>query len=69
MDTQAEVETVLRKKGIFMSDIKEDLTSLTGNWSYPYAEKLLNIGLLSGGITNDLKYNKKAASKILHTLY
>ena len=46
-----------------MSDIKEDLTSLTSNWSYPYAEKLLNIGLLSGGITNDLKFDKKAKSQ------
>lgn len=63
LDTQTEIEKVLRKKGIFMSDIKEDLTSLTSNWSYPYAEKLLNVGLLSGGITNDLKFDKKAKSQ------
>lgn len=63
LDTQTEIEKVLRKKGIFMSDIKEDLTSLTSDWSYPYAEKLLNAGLLSAGITNDLKFNKKAKSQ------
>ncbi len=63
LDTQTEIEKVLRKKGIFMSDVKEDLTSITENWSYPYAEKLINIGLLSGGITNDLKYNKKAKNQ------
>ncbi len=63
LDTQTELEKVLRKKGIFMSDVKEDLTSITENWSYPYAEKLLNIGLLSGGITNDLKFNKKAKTQ------
>ncbi len=63
LDTQTELEKVLRKKGIFMSDVKEDLTSITENWSYPYAEKLLNIGLLSAGITNDLKFNKKAKTQ------
>ncbi|ACL77216.1 FAD-dependent oxidoreductase [Ruminiclostridium cellulolyticum] len=63
LDTQAELEKVLRKKGIFMSDITEDLTSITENWSYPYAEKLINIGLLSAGITNDMKFNKKAKSQ------
>jgi hypothetical protein len=62
LDTQAEIEKVLRKRGIFMSDVKEDLTSITENWSYPYAEKLINIGLLSAGITNDLKFTKKAKS-------
>ncbi|HEX2927361.1 MAG TPA: FAD-dependent oxidoreductase [Ruminiclostridium sp.] len=63
LDTQTEIEKVLRKQGIFMSDVKEDLTSITQNWSYPYAEKLINIGLLSAGITNDLKFNKQAKSE------
>jgi hypothetical protein len=63
LDTQTEVEKVLRKQGIFMSDVKEDLSSITGNWSFPYAEKLINVGLLSAGITNDLKFTKKAKSE------
>lgn len=65
LDTQQEIEKILRKMGIYMSDIKEDITSLTGNWSYPYAEKLINLGLLSGGITNDYKYDKEARSQDL----
>ncbi len=60
LDTQQEIEKILRKMGIYMSDIKEEVTSITGDWSYPYAEKLINLGLLSGGITNDYKYDKDA---------
>ncbi len=65
LDTQQEIEKVLRKMGIYMSDIKEDISSITGDWSYPYMEKLNNMGLLSGGITNDYKYDKEAESKDL----
>ncbi len=63
LDTQQEIEKILRKMGIYMSDVKEEVTSITGNWSYPYAEKLINLGLLSGGITNDYKYDKEAKLK------
>lgn len=62
-DIQLEVERILRKMGIFMSDIKENLSGLTENWSYSYAEKLINLGLLSGGITNDFKYDKEAQAQ------
>ncbi len=65
LDTQQEIEKILRKMGIYMSDIKEDISSITGDWSYPYAEKLINLGLLSGGITNDYKYGKNAKTKDL----
>ena len=65
LDTQQEIEKILRKMGIYMSDIKEDISSITGDWSYPYAEKLINLGLLSGGITNDYKYGKTAKTKDL----
>ena len=65
LDTQQEIEKILRKMGIYMSDIKEEVASITGNWSYPYAEKLINLGLLSGGITNDYKYDKEAKIKDL----
>ncbi|MDF2984971.1 MAG: hypothetical protein K0R50_481 [Eubacterium sp.] len=65
LDIQQEIEKILRKMGIYMSDIKEDMTSITGNWSYTYAEKLINLGLLSGGITNDYKYDKEAKSQDL----
>lgn len=60
LDTQQEVERILRKMGIYMSDIKEELYGLSDNWSFSYLEKLLNLGLLSGGITNDFKYGKDA---------
>jgi|GEM_PF-2383903 len=65
LDTQQDIEKILRKMGIYMSDIKEDVGSITGNWSYPFAEKLINLGLLSGGITNDYKYEKEAKEKDL----
>ncbi len=65
LDTQQEIEKILRQMGIYMSDVKEDVTSITGNWSYSYAEKLINQGLLSGGITNDYKYDKEAKCKDL----
>ncbi len=65
LDTQEDIEKILRKMGIYMSDIKEDVKSITGNWSYIYAEKLINLGLLSGGITNDYKYTKEAREKDL----
>lgn len=63
LDTQQETEKILRKTGIYMSDIKEDMSSITGDWSYPYAEKLINLGLLCGGVTNDFKYGKEAKNK------
>jgi hypothetical protein len=63
LDTQAEIERTLRKLGVYMSDIKEDIPSITGNWSFPYLEKLNNIGLLSAGITNDFKFDKDAKSE------
>lgn len=63
LDVQLEIERTLRKLGIYMSDIKEEIPSLTDNWSYPYIEKLNNLGLLSGGITNDFKLEKKAESQ------
>ncbi len=63
LDTQQEIEKILRQMGIYMSDIKEEIPSVTENWSYPYAEKLINLGLLSGGITNDYKYDKEAKCK------
>lgn len=62
LDVQLEVEKTLRKLGVYMSDIKEDYSNLTSNWSYPYIEKLNNLGLLSAGITNDFKLSKKAKS-------
>ena len=65
LDVQLEIEKTLRKLGIFMSDIKEDTSSITGNWSYPYVEKLNNLGLLSAGITNDFKYLKQSKSEDL----
>ncbi len=63
LDTQQEVEKILRRMGIFMSDIKEELYGLTDNWSFSYLEKLINLGLLSGGITNDFKYGKDAQAQ------
>lgn len=63
LDTQVEIERTLRKLGLYMSDTKEDLSGITGNWSFPYVEKLNNIGLLSAGITNDFKFDKEAKSE------
>lgn len=63
LDTQAEVEKILRKLGIYMSDEKEEFTSLTDNWSFQYLAKLNNLGLLSAGITNDFKLDKDAKSE------
>jgi hypothetical protein len=60
LDTQAEVEKILRKLGMYMSDIKEEHTDLTDNWSFQYLAKLNNLGLLSAGITNDFKLDKEA---------
>lgn len=62
LDIQLEIERTLRRLGIYMSDIKEDFASLTDNWSFPYIEKLNNLGLLSAGITNDFKLGKEAKS-------
>ncbi len=63
LDVQLEVERILRKLGVYMSDIKEEFSSLTDNWSYPYIEKLNNLGLLSAGITNDFRLEKDAKSE------
>jgi len=63
LDVQLEIERTLRKLGIYMSDIKEEFSDLTDNWSYPYIEKLNNLGLLSAGITNDFKLDKEARSE------
>lgn len=63
IDVQLEVERTLRKLGVYMSDIKEEFSSLTDNWSYPYIEKLNNLGLLSAGITNDFRLEKDAKSE------
>lgn len=63
LDVQLEIEKTLRKLGIYMSDVKEEFSSLTNNWSYPYIEKLNNLGLLSAGITNDFKLDKEANSE------
>jgi len=62
LDVQLEIERTLRGLGIYMSDIKEDFEGLTDNWSFPYIEKLNNLGLLSAGITNDFKLGKEAKS-------
>jgi hypothetical protein len=63
LDVQLEIERTLRKLGIFMSDVKEEFSGLTDNWSYPYIEKLNNLGLLSAGVTNDFKLVKEAKSE------
>lgn len=63
LDVQSEIERILRGLGVYMSDTKEEFTSLTDNWSYPYIEKLNNLGLLSAGITNDFRLEKDAESK------
>jgi len=63
LDVQSEVEKTLRKLGIYMSDEKEEFTSLTDDWSFPYLAKLNNLGLLSAGITNDFKLDKDAKSE------
>lgn len=63
LDVQLEIERTLRRLGIYMSDMKEEFANLTDNWSYPYIEKLNNLGLLSAGITNDFKLSKDAKSE------
>jgi hypothetical protein len=63
LDVQLEIEKTLRKLGVYMSDIKEEFASLTGNWSFPYIEKLNNLGLLSAGITNDFRLEKDTKSE------
>lgn len=63
MDVQSEIEKTLRKLGVYMSDIKEEFSSLTDNWSFPYIEKLNNLGLLSAGITNDFRLEKDTKSE------
>lgn len=63
LDVQTEIEKTLRKLGVYMSDVKEEFTSLTDNWSFPYVEKLNNLGLLSAGITNDFRLEKDAKSE------
>ncbi len=65
LDVQLEIEKTLRKLGVYMSDIKEEFTSLTDNWSFPYIEKLNNLGLLSAGITNDFRLGKDTKSEDL----
>ncbi|QNU67506.1 FAD-dependent oxidoreductase [Ruminiclostridium herbifermentans] len=65
MDVQLEIERTLRKLGVYMSDVKEEFTSLTDNWSFPYIEKLNNLGLLSAGITNDFRLEKDTKSEDL----
>ncbi len=62
MDVQLEIEKTLRKLGVYMSDIKEEFAGLTDNWSFPYIEKLNNLGLLSAGITNDFRLKKDTKS-------
>jgi len=63
LDVQLEIERTLRRLGIYMSDVKEEFSSLTDNWSYPYIEKLNNLGLLSAGVTNDFKLSKDTRSE------
>ncbi len=65
LDVQSEIERILRRLGVYMSDTKEEFTSLTDNWSYPYIERLNNLGLLSAGITNDFRLDKDAETRDL----
>lgn len=59
---QENLEKVLRKAGIYMTDIKAEYSFREG-WSYPYIKKLLDKGLLTAGVTNDFKLDKKANSE------
>ena len=58
-DAQIDIEKTLRETGIYMSDIDQQY-SFTQNWSYSSLEKLVNLGLLAAGVTNDFKLDKKA---------
>ena len=59
---QKNLEKVLRKSGIYMTDIEAEY-SFKDSWSYPYIKKLLDKGLLTAGVTNDFKLDKKANSE------
>ncbi|PYG88193.1 FAD dependent oxidoreductase [Ruminiclostridium sufflavum DSM 19573] len=63
IDVQSEIERTLRRLGVYMSDVKEEASALTDNWSFSYIEKLNNLGLLSAGITNDFRLEKDAKSE------
>ncbi len=59
---QKNLEKVLRKSGIYMTDIEAEY-SFKDSWNYPYIKKLLDKGLLTAGVTNDFKLDKKANSE------
>lgn len=65
LDVQLELETTLRKLGVYMSDKQEEISGLMNDWSYPYIVKLNNLGLLSAGVTNDFRLGKEAESQDL----
>jgi len=60
----AEFEEMLKEKGMYLPK-KEIETGYKDNWSYPAAGKLVTLGLVAGGIDNNLKYDQKATQKDL----
>ena len=60
----AEFEEMLKEKNMYLPE-KDIEAKYKDNWSYAAAEKLITLGLVAGGIDNDLRYDSEAAQKDL----
>ena len=63
-ENYAEFEEMLKEKNMYLPE-KEIETNDSDNWSYSAAGKLITLGLVAGGMDNNLRYDNKAAQKDL----
>ncbi len=57
----------MNKQGIYLPD-KEIKNKNTSNWSYPALRELLSLGLVSGGLSNNYNFDRKAVQADLAIL-
>lgn len=60
----AEFKEMLKEKSMHLPE-KEIEAKYRDNWSYPSARRLVTLGLVAGGIDNDLRYENEATQKDL----
>lgn len=61
-DGFADLERLLKRQGLYLPAFKIENRN-TGNWSYPAARQLLNLGLIAGGTRNDYGFDREATQE------